>query len=473
MDRLTSAALSVWQVFLLLPVVTQAAVTIILVSAVIVHLFKYNEQTLHDGPSLFTTAGIFFTFLGIAEGLYGFDPQRIDASIPSLLDGLKTAFIASVVGVGAALTLKLRFLFFGLGHSEGPVDITGATIDDLHHRLVSLENSVVSEQRTLVGETIKSREESNRRLEMLAASQEAFLSKMADGNSKALISALQDVIRDFNVKISEQFGDNFKQLNVAVGRLLEWQEQYRLQLASMIDQQMRASSAMDTASKSYESLVDRSGAFTKSAESLSQLLTAIEEQRAHLSTSLEKLGLLFERASTGLPQIESKVIELTEQISAGVRQNNEEITRTIKTSGENIQAAIASARAAMIETNEAIGSQIVELTQQTTAKVQENNDEVLKTVRSGAEAMTGAVSVVRNMMIEANQSASTQINDHIRSLADKTTEQFSKLDVALETELSKSITSLGRQLTALSRQFVDDYTPLTDRLRALVQTARG
>ena len=43
---------------------------------------------------------------------------------------------------------------------------------------------------------------------------------MADGNSKALISALQDVIRDFNVKISEQFGDNFKQLNVAVGRLL-------------------------------------------------------------------------------------------------------------------------------------------------------------------------------------------------------------------------------------------------------------
>ena len=105
--------------------------------------------------------------------------------------------------------------------------------------------------------------------------------------------------------------------------------------------------------------------------------------------------------------------------------------------------------------------------------MQENNDEVLKTVRSGAEAMTGAVSVVRNMMIEANQSASTQINDHIRSLADKTTEQFSKLDVALETELSKSITSLGRQLTALSRQFVDDYTPLTDRLRALVQTARG
>lgn len=218
MDRITSGTISVLQVFLSLPVVTQAAVAMILVSAVIVHLVAYNERTIHDGPSIFTTAGIFFTFLGIAEGLYGFDPQKIDASIPTLLDGLKTAFIASVVGVGAALSLKIRFALFGIRYSDEPADITGATIDDLHHRLVSLESSFVREQTSLIDETIKSREENSRHLEALARSQEAFLSRMADGNSKALISALQDVIRDFNLKISEQFGDNFKQLNTEIGR---------------------------------------------------------------------------------------------------------------------------------------------------------------------------------------------------------------------------------------------------------------
>jgi len=57
----------------------------------------------------------------------------------------------------------------------------------------------------------------------------------------------------------------------------------------------------------------------------------------------------------------------------------------------------------------------------------------------------------------------------MKELADKTTEQLVKLDTALETELSKSISSLGRQLTALSRRFVEDYTPLTDRLRSLLQ----
>ena len=60
----------------------------------------------------------------------------------------------------------------------------------------------------------------------------------------------------------------------------------------------------------------------------------------------------------------------------------------------------------------------------------------------------------------------------MRDLADKANEHIVKLDTALEHELSKSISSLGKQLTALSKQFVEDYSPLTDRLRAIVQTGR-
>ena len=41
-----------------------------------------------------------------------------------------------------------------------------------------------------------------------------FAEKVAENNSKALVEALEEVIRDFNTKISEQFGDNFKQLKI-------------------------------------------------------------------------------------------------------------------------------------------------------------------------------------------------------------------------------------------------------------------
>lgn len=44
-------------------------------------------------PTLLTTLGIFGTFLGIVLGLLNFNQNNIEASIPLLLAGLKTAFI--------------------------------------------------------------------------------------------------------------------------------------------------------------------------------------------------------------------------------------------------------------------------------------------------------------------------------------------------------------------------------------------
>ena len=49
--------------------------------------------------------------------------------------------------------------------------------------------------------------------------------------------------------------------------------------------------------------------------------------------------------------------------------------------------------------------------------------------------------------------------------------QFVVLDESIEAELNKSLKSLGVQLSALSEKFVSDYSPLTDKLQRLVQTA--
>ncbi len=142
MNSIAMQTEGLWLVFLSLPIITQWAVTVLLVSGLIVHL-AYNERIVHDGPSIFTTSGIFFTFLGIAEGLYGFDPQKIDASIPALLDGLKTAFIASVVGVGAALSIKLRYALFGVRRKAQATRTAGATIDDLFAQMVAVQQALV------------------------------------------------------------------------------------------------------------------------------------------------------------------------------------------------------------------------------------------------------------------------------------------------------------------------------------------
>jgi hypothetical protein len=423
METLLSHANSVWQIFLTLPPITQWAVCMLIVCALLAHLFTYNEHTVYEGPSIFTTAGIFFTFLGIAQGLYQFSPQNIDASIPALLDGLKTAFIASVVGVGAALSIKLRYAVFGLKRRDRDGPIAGATIDDLHSQLVGVQQALVgSDESTLISQLKLSRQDTNDRLDALSKSQAAFMQKLAESNSKALIIALQEVIRDFNTKITEQFGDNFKQLNEAVGAMLEWQDQYREQVDEMIEQQSRTAENMEIATSRYADLVEKAGTFGSIAESLGGLLNGLEQQRGQVTVSLGHLGKLLENTSDALPKIEGKVMQLTEQVTFGVKQNQDDMTKVLRESAVALQSSVAD---------------------------------------------------IRNLLLETTQSANTQLNDHMRALADKTSEQIVKLDVALETELSKSISSLGRQLTALSKQFVEDYSPLTERLRAVVQIGRG
>ncbi|MGA9955630.1 MAG: hypothetical protein WBQ22_20565, partial [Bradyrhizobium sp.] len=330
MEKLVVLGNSVWQMFLTLPPITQWAVSMLVVCLIIAHLFRYNEQTVHEGPSIFTTAGIFFTFLGIAEGLYEFNPQKIDASIPTLLDGLKTAFIASVVGVGAALSLKLRYTIFGVKRSGSATAAGSATVDDLYDQLVAVQQSLVgTDESTLISQLKLSRQDANDRLDALNRSQTAFMQKLAESNSKALIIALQEVIRDFNTKITEQFGDNFKQLNEAVGAMLDWQQQYRTQINEMIDQQARAAKSMEVATSRYEALVANAKDFTSIAEGLGRLLTGLEEQRHQIISSLEQLGRLIDKTTEGLPTIENKVLQLTEQVTFGAKQNQDEMTKVI------------------------------------------------------------------------------------------------------------------------------------------------
>lgn len=58
-----------------------------------------NPYLFDSIPQVFPTLGILGTFLGIAYGLFYFDVKHMDESIPELLDGLKTAFIASIFGI--------------------------------------------------------------------------------------------------------------------------------------------------------------------------------------------------------------------------------------------------------------------------------------------------------------------------------------------------------------------------------------
>ena len=67
--------------------------------------------------------------------------------------------------------------------------------------------------------------------------------------------------------------------------------------------------------------------------------------------------------------------------------------------------------------------------------------------------------------------AFSQLDNKILQTLTQTDKQIAKLDAALEQELNKSLKTMGEQLAALSEKFVQDYSPLTERLHDLVNLA--
>lgn len=368
---------------------------------------RFTPKTVANGPAILTTTGIFATFLGIAVGLSEFDTTNVQASVPSLLAGLKTAFWASVAGVGGALTLKFRDHLVGPRQSANADDIgEEVTAADLARQLSNIHRALAgSEDGSLISQMKLSRQDSNDRLDGLKAAQLEALQKLSDMGSKTLVEALRDVIRDFNSKISEQFGDNFKELNSAVAKLLEWQERYRQHVDSSAAALSEITQLTAKSAEHYASFVDHSSQFSKVATDLKSLLTTLNAEKERLTIVSGELARLLQAASGSLPEVERKIVDMSNQVAQGMAQHQRIVGQAVADNSAALKAAI---------------------------------DDVAR---------------------DLSQITAT------------TREHVSALEERLGAALEESLNSLGRQLTALSQAFVEDYTPLTERLRAVVRMA--
>jgi hypothetical protein len=287
---------------------------------------KWTRRGTALGPTLLTTLGIFFCFLGIALGLADFNPNDVKNSVPHLLQGIRTSFWVSVCGIGWALTIKIRVAMLGDPEVPSAERADGATVDDLASLLIKLNTAVGG-----------ARSDSNERLEKLSAALDSSQQRAAEQQTRLLVQALAEVVRDFNLKLMEQFGDNFRELNAGVERLVAWQDLYQRQLDQLILQESASRQAMAEAAQHFSDLVASSRSFIGAADSLSALLGRLDVQREGVTTGFERLADLIDKASHGLPKIEQHIVDMTNQIARGVQSNQETLGAALKSSWQSVQ----------------------------------------------------------------------------------------------------------------------------------------
>jgi len=256
----------------------------------------------YDFKSAIVSIGIFGTFLGILIGLYNFDSENITESVPFLLEGLKFAFVTSVIGMFFSIILSV--LQKMSGEADEGVDVFRSMDSRLGELSKDIKRlAVTAESPTeLVRQFSELKDFLQLELQRINQSLEKALEQLGSGATSQVIEALEKVIVDFNQNLQEQFGENFKELNQACLKLLEWQRNYRDHVDTAEDHLKKIRTSLQDSTDAAAAIVSSSKATNETCDKVASLIQTYDIQVATLATYLEKCKQLGSEAKLFLTQ---------------------------------------------------------------------------------------------------------------------------------------------------------------------------
>lgn len=424
-------------------------------------------------PALLTTLGIFGTFIGIVIGLLAFDASNIDESIEGLLAGLQTAFLTSLLGILSSILFKIiqtsgiisPIISVEQSYSATPEDIL-ASINKQGDAITNLataiggdsDGSILSQIKLLRGDindnqktAIKTQQEILITLGSISTTVSAqsedfkdfsdklwvkmqdFADMLSKSATETVIEALKQVITDFNNNLTEQFGDNFKQLNDAVKELVVWQENYKEQLSDMIEQYKQGVSSINATEASVLAISNESKVIPQTMLNLKQVMETNQHQLAELERHLEAFKEIRDKAVQAVPEIRKQIDETVSAISKSVTTASEHYTTLLSESDKYIQSHISSSNELLDKfvTKTSDGVEVI------SKKLSESALKVEKVITEGANEFTDKVhqtntslqttadhldtqtEVIKNYLKDAVDDLNNHVRDMINGLVDE------------------------------------------------------
>ena len=508
-------------------------------------------------PTLLTSIGILGTFTGIIIGLLDFDTTNIDSSIGPLLNGLKTAFITSLAGMLLSIIYKaivttgflipeqseiineddvssLELYRIMQQQAESTEQMRKAISGDEDSSLVSLmklQRADANDQHKIIDTHLKLMAESVIDLSTVSKQQQEefklfqdrlwrklqeFADMMAQGATEQVIEALKQVIQDFNNNLVESFGENFKQLNEAVIKLVDWQENYKVQLAEMEKQYALGVQAITQTETSVASISEDAKVIPLTMTDLKQVVEVNQHQITELDRHLEAFTAMRDKAVEAVPEIRGQIDMAIEgakaannQLAKGMLDSGKEFQKTIIEGATDLKDNISQATGALSDSanetassSEKIQGQFAEVI----ADINNNMRNLIGELQEGGESLNSSFKDASQALISENsmlQKSFADGLDEIQGALSRTIEeqaqehrrqadrvfqgleqtiesalsdtgesvqkQLDMIDKTMGQEIEKVMQSMGGALASISGQFTSDYKSLVEKMNQVVR----
>ncbi|EKO3842076.1 hypothetical protein NTE29_002352 [Vibrio harveyi] len=471
---------------------------LLIASSILAFLGKAPRFTAST-TNILTSLGILGTFAGIVVGLMEFDPSNIDGSIESLLAGLKTAFLTSLVGMAASIIYKAILGAIpqkgdSTAKSVGPEEIHSVMSAQLNasNELLSAikgdeDSSLTSQIKNLRIDINDGNKSLARHMEKAVEGNEKFQFKLwqkmdefgellSKSATEQVINALKEVIVEFNDKLTEQFGENFKRLDESVKKLVDWQENYKDQLADMATKYQLGVDAISSTEKSVASINERTEAIPATMEKLHQVMELGHGQVTELEHRLEAFKDLRDKAVEAMPQIREQMDNTMSVIGESVKaasthyesmlQESQNIidnfsstaTQSVEHMRTNLEVGAENVSSQLIESSQTLGGQLLEASttfqdqvgtatgglSNVTSHLTDTTEQIRQHLEDSITELNGQLRVLvadikddaretGNVLKEANQ----ELLNSTKEIQSETTSAIKKLHDRLETTLEE------------------------------------
>ena len=270
--------------------------------------YKFAKATHRSFGGSIVSIGLFTTFVGILTGLYGFDTTNIAASVPQLLEGLRFAFAGSVLGMFLSLVLSItqKFIFEATADEE--------VLQSIDRNIAALVDGL-NNPSEMTKQFVEMREFLEEHLRRIDKTLDKALMELAKGATEEVISALKQVITDFNNNLTEQFGDNFKELNAACLKLVEWQKKYRDHVDKVEGNLKIIMKSLDQSSKAATELTKSNKKTQEVCKEVAQLIATYDVQIKTLESHLQGCKELRDQANQFLSDTQEALTKSADNLN--------------------------------------------------------------------------------------------------------------------------------------------------------------
>lgn len=425
---------------------------VLIVILYLIYLKKDDSSAMKSLPSIFTIIGVFGTFFGITIGLMNFnaDPGEIEKSVSFLLGGMKTAFGSSILGMGAAVGIRVYNVVYG--NKEDNIEEAEKVLN-----LLKSQNSSLRQIKE--GITSDSDDSLTSHIQKLRLDFSDFAKNQAKMNVEQLQKSLEKVIKDFNDGMQEQFGENFKELNSAVFKLVEWQDKYYKQIEYMVETIDQTNGAVENSKQIIQDISDKYSDTYKLTEDFESVIKMLNSENKKLVDGIEKFAKMGNDANEAMPLIEKQLTSLTSGFTSTVESSLGDIKSSSKESSDMLAKAMKESSDGMTNTIKSSLKTIQESSELT-------NIEIKKTIKVSTDDVNSQLKDLYKNSFDTLQQLQNKMTDDLNK-------NINDIDNQIGSVLQNSLNSLSSSLSTLSDKFVEDYAPLTKRLQEVVEIAEG